>query len=604
MREIKGNIKGIRDSVIAELQKLYDMQSPQLVSQELAVKLADITEYINREISVYITRSGQIIEIAVGDNATVELPSFSGRRGAGRLSGIRCIHTHPGGNPYLSGVDISALKNNKYDAMVAIGVLSPDFTKSELTFGLITGIDSNENYTAECYGPYSIEDAENINFVNTVSTIERILDKQTGTAFLQVMSERAILIGMEWGRNDSLWTVDDSLEELKQLADTAGATVIKKFIQKRPKPDPAFFIGRGKVQELALYAQQENIDLCIFDDELSPAQQRNIESVMGIRILDRTALILDIFAQRARTNEGKLQVELAQLQYTLPRIMGKGLMLSRLGGGIGTRGPGETKLEVDRRRIRDRIAFIKDQIEKVKAVRSLHRSKRKKNNVFEVSLVGYTNAGKSTLLNTLTNSDIYAKDQLFATLDPTTRQLTLPNKQEIIITDTVGFIQRLPHQLIAAFRSTLEVVTEADLLVHVIDVSHELYKEQAAAVHEVLKEIGAESKPVITVYNKIDKLPPDSKLADRLALEEDTVCISAAKKLNLETLQQMIESHLKSKAVEVTLCIPYAETAKAAQLHETANVLEQEYTENGAVMKVILPVEDLEAYNEYILKSE
>lgn len=604
MREIKGNIKGIRDSVIAELQKLYDMQSPQLVSQELAVKLADITEYINREISVYITRSGQIIEIAVGDNATVELPSFSGRRGAGRLSGIRCIHTHPGGNPYLSGVDISALKNNKYDAMVAIGVVSPDFTKSELTFGLITGIDSNENYTAECYGPYSIEDAENINFVNTVSTIERILDKQTGTASLQVMSERAILIGMEWGRNDSLWTVDDSLEELKQLADTAGATVIKKFIQKRSKPDPAFFIGRGKVQELALYAQQENIDLCIFDDELSPAQQRNIESVMGIRILDRTALILDIFAQRARTNEGKLQVELAQLQYTLPRIMGKGLMLSRLGGGIGTRGPGETKLEVDRRRIRDRIAFIKDQIEKVKAVRSLHRSKRKKNNVFEVSLVGYTNAGKSTLLNTLTNSDIYAKDQLFATLDPTTRQLTLPNKQEIIITDTVGFIQRLPHQLIAAFRSTLEVVTEADLLVHVIDVSHELYKEQAAAVHEVLKEIGAETKPVITVYNKIDKLPPDSKLADRLALEEDTVCISAAKKLNLETLQQMIESHLKSKAVEVILCIPYAETAKAAQLHETANVLEQEYTENGAVMKVILPVEDLEAYNEYILKSE
>ena len=604
MREIKGNIKGIRDSVIAELQKLYDMQSPQLVSQELAVKLADITEYINREISVYITRSGQIIEIAVGDNATVELPSFSGRRGAGRLSGIRCIHTHPGGNPYLSGVDISALKNNKYDAMVAIGVVSPDFTKSELTFGLITGIDSNGNYTAECYGPYSIEDAENINFVNTVSTIERILDKQTGTASLQVMSERAILIGMEWGRNDSLWTVDDSLEELKQLADTAGATVIKKFIQKRPKPDPAFFIGRGKVQELALYAQQENIDLCIFDDELSPAQQRNIESVMGIRILDRTALILDIFAQRARTNEGKLQVELAQLQYTLPRIMGKGLMLSRLGGGIGTRGPGETKLEVDRRRIRDRIAFIKDQIEKVKAVRSLHRSKRKKNNVFEVSLVGYTNAGKSTLLNTLTNSDIYAKDQLFATLDPTTRQLTLPNKQEIIITDTVGFIQRLPHQLIAAFRSTLEVVTEADLLVHVIDVSHELYKEQAAAVHEVLKEIGAETKPVITVYNKIDKLPPDSKLTDRLALEEDTVCISAAKKLNLEVLQQMIETHLKSKAVEVTLCIPYAETAKAAQLHETAKVLEQEYTENGAVMKVILPVEDLEAYNEYILKSE
>ncbi len=604
MREISGNKKGIRDSVLAELQKLYDIQSPQLVSPELALKLADITEYINREISVYITRSGQIINIAIGDNATVELPSFNGRRGAGRLSGIRCIHTHPGGNPNLSGVDISALKNNKYDAMVAIGVTAPDFTQSTLTFGLITGIDSNENYTAECYGPYTIEEVENINFVNTVATIERILDKQTGASSLQVTSERAILVGMEWGRNDSLWTVEDSLEELKQLADTAGATVIKKFIQKRPKPDSAFYIGRGKVQELALYAQQENIDLCIFDDELSPAQQRNIEGVMGIRILDRTALILDIFAQRARTNEGKLQVELAQLQYTLPRIMGKGLMLSRLGGGIGTRGPGETKLEVDRRRIRDRIAFIKEQIEKVKSVRTLHRTNRKKNNIFEVSLVGYTNAGKSTLLNTLTDSDIYAKDQLFATLDPTTRQFTLPNKQEIILTDTVGFIQRLPHQLIAAFRSTLEVVTEADLLVHVIDVSHELYKEQAAAVHEVLKEIAAETKPVITVYNKIDKLPPESKLAERLSQEEDTVCISAVKRLNLEALQQQIEKHLKSKAVEVTLEIPYAESAKAARLHETANVISQEYTEQGTLLKVIIPVEDMEIYNEYIVKSE
>ena len=380
--------------------------------------------------------------------------------------------------------------------------------------------------------------------------------------------------------------------------------VLGQMIQNLERPNTATLIGKGKVEELAEMAKNMEADTVIFNDELTGMQLRNLEDAGEVRVIDRTILILDIFASRATSKEGKLQVELAQLAFRMPRLTGFGKSLSRLGGGIGTRGPGETKLEVDRRRIRDRIAFIKDQIEKVKAVRSLHRSKRKKNNVFEVSLVGYTNAGKSTLLNTLTNSDIYAKDQLFATLDPTTRQLTLPNKQEIIITDTVGFIQRLPHQLIAAFRSTLEVVTEADLLVHVIDVSHELYKEQAAAVHEVLKEIGAETKPVITVYNKIDKLPPDSKLADRLALEEDTVCISAAKKLNLESLQQMLESHLRSKAVEVTLCIPYAETAKAAQLHETANVLEQEYTENGAVMKVILPVEDLEAYNEYILKSE
>ena len=600
MREIKGNIKGIRDSVIAELQKLYDMQSPQLVSQELAVKLADITEYINREISVYITRSGQIIEIAVGDNATVELPSFSGRRGAGRLSGIRCIHTHPGGNPYLSGVDISALKNNKYDAMVAIGVISPDFTKSELTFGLITGIDSNENYTAECYGQYSIEDAENINFVNTVSTIERILDKQTGTASLQVMSERAILIGMEWGRNDSLWTVDDSLEELKQLADTAGATVIKKFIQKRPKPDPAFFIGRGKVQELALYAQQENIDLCIFDDELSPAQQRNIESVMGIRILDRTALILDIFAQRARTNEGKLQVELAQLQYTLPRIMGKGLALSRLGGGIGTRGPGETKLEVDRRRIRDRIAYIKECIGKVKSVRTLHRAGRAKASVPTVSLVGYTNAGKSTLLNTLTNSDIYAQDQLFATLDPTTRQLDLPNKQQAILTDTVGFIQRLPHQLVAAFQSTLEEVVQSDVLLHVIDVSHELYKEQAAAVYQVLDELGAKDKTIITVYNKIDKLPPDSGLAERLSKEENSICISAKARYNLDGLLALIAENLKLKAVEESFLVPYSDSAAVGRLHDAGTVLEQEYLAEGTLLKVLLDAEQVQQFAKYL----
>lgn len=589
MREIKGNIKGIRDSVIAELQKLYDMQSPQLVSQELAVKLADITEYINREISVYITRSGQIIEIAVGDNATVELPSFSGRRGAGRLSGIRCIHTHPGGNPYLSGVDISALKNNKYDAMVAIGVVSPDFTKSELTFGLITGIDSNENYTAECYGPYSIEDAENINFVNTVSTIERILDKQTGTASLQVMSERAILIGMEWGRNDSLWTVDDSLEELKQLADTAGATVIKKFIQKRPKPDPAFFIGRGKVQELALYAQQENIDLCIFDDELSPAQQRNIESVMGIRILDRTALILDIFAQRARTNEGKLQVELAQLQYTLPRIMGKGLMLSRLGGGIGTRGPGETKLEVDRRRIRDRIAFIKDQIEKVKAVRSLHRSKRKKNNVFEVSLVGYTNAGKSTLLNKLTDAGVLSENKLFATLDPTTRSMELPNGEKVLLTDTVGFIRKLPHNLIEAFKSTLEEAKYADIIVHVVDVSNPDYEQQMSTVYATLKQLGVEGKPVITLFNKCDVLPEKPAAKDLHA--DYTYNISAIRGNGLEAFKECIQEIILKSRIRIERVFPYSEAGKIQLIRQFGQLESEEYTEDGIKVLAYVPKE-------------
>ena len=608
MSEILGNLKGIRNSVIEELKTLYDMKlsSGQLLSAELALKLADITDFINREVSVYITRSGQIIKVVVGSNETVELPAVEGRRGSSRLSGIRCVHTHPSGAPALSGVDISALKANRFDCMVAIGVTSPYYAESTLGFGMIVGLDENEQYIVENYGPLTMEEAESIYFPNLVTTVERILEKQTSSTSLAQAQERAVLVGMEYnGMLNTLgWTIEDSVEELKQLADTAGAQVVAKFMQKRPKPDPAFFIGKGKVQELALFVQQENIDLCIFDDELSPAQQRNIEQAMGIRVLDRTALILDIFAQRARTNEGKLQVELAQLQYNLPRIMGKGLSLSRLGGGIGTRGPGETKLEVDRRRIRDRIAYIKECIGKVKSVRTLHRAGRNKASVPTVSLVGYTNAGKSTLLNTLTNSDIYAKDQLFATLDPTTRQLDLPNKQQAILTDTVGFIQRLPHQLVAAFQSTLEEVVEADVLLHVIDVSHELYKEQSNAVYHVLEQIGAKDKTIITVYNKIDKLPEDSTLPARLAQEENSICISAKRGLNLDKLLELIAENLKLKAVEEYFLIPYSESAVAAKLHNVGTVLEQEYLAEGTKLKVRLDATQLNEFEKYLSKGE
>ena len=608
MSEILGNLKGIRNSVIEELKTLYDMKltSGQLLSAELALKLADITDFINREISVYITRSGQIIKVVVGSNETVELPAVEGRRGSSRLSGIRCVHTHPNGAPSLSGVDISALKSNRFDCMVAIGVTSPYYAESTLGFGMIVGVDENEQFIVENYGPLTMAEAENIYFPNLVNTVERILDKQTSSTSLAQAQERAVLVGMEYnGMLNTLgWTIEDSVEELKQLADTAGAQVVARFLQKRPKPDPAFFIGKGKVQELALFVQQENVDLCIFDDELSPAQQRNIEQAMGIRVLDRTALILDIFAQRARTNEGKLQVELAQLQYNLPRIMGKGLSLSRLGGGIGTRGPGETKLEVDRRRIRDRIAYIKECIGKVKSVRTLHRASRNKASVPTVSLVGYTNAGKSTLLNTLTNSDIYAKDQLFATLDPTTRQLDLPDKQQAILTDTVGFIQRLPHQLVAAFQSTLEEVIEADVLLHVIDVSHELYKEQSNAVYHVLEQIGAKDKTIITVYNKIDKLPEDSALPARLAQEENSVCISAKAGLNLDKLLEMIAENLKMKAVEEYFLIPYSDSAIVAKLHSAGTVLEQEYLAEGTQLKVRLDANQLGEFEKYLSKGE
>lgn len=602
--EIYGNLKGIRNSVIDELKTFYDIriEGGSLLNTELAMRMADVTDFINREVSVYLSRSGQVLAVAVGNDQSVELPPVEGRRGTSRLSGVRCVHTHPNGNPNLSGVDISALKNNRFDAMVAIGVTSPNFSESVLTFGMITGIDDNEQYEVECYGTLTPTEAEGIFFPNLVATVERILDKQSGSASLAQGTERAIIVGMEYGGGASIigWSAEDSLEELKQLADTAGAEVVARFLQKRPKPDPAFFIGRGKVQELALYVQQENVDLCIFDDELSPAQQRNIEQAMGVRVLDRTALILDIFAQRAHTNEGKLQVELAQLQYTLPRIMGKGLSLSRLGGGIGTRGPGETKLEVDRRRIRDRIAYIKGCISKVKNVRTLQRSGRAKASVPTVSLVGYTNAGKSTLLNTLTNSDIYAQDQLFATLDPTTRQLDLPNKQQAILTDTVGFIQRLPHQLVAAFQSTLEEVVEADVLLHVIDVSHELYKEQANAVYHVLEELGAKEKTIITVYNKIDKLPEGSALAERLAREENSICISAKARLNLDGLLALIAENLKLKSVEESFLVPYSDSAAVSRLHEAGTVLEQEYLAEGTLLKVRMEAEQVQEFEKYL----
>lgn len=606
--EVLGNLKGVRNSTLEELQSIYELKlaSGQLLTGELAVKMAKVTQFINREISVYVSRSGQIMSVAVGDSGTVDLPGVEGaRRGTSRLSGVRCIHTHPGGNPALSGVDISALKSNRFDAMIAIGVPEGDAKDAIVTFGMIVGVDESEQFVVENEGPFTLEEAENIYFPNLVAMVERILANQNGTASMAKEQERAILVAMEYNNMPSTlgWTMEDSIEELKQLADTAGAEVVAKFMQKRPKPDPGYFIGRGKVQELALYVQQENIDLCIFDDELSPAQQRNIEQAMGIRVLDRTALILDIFAQRARTNEGKLQVELAQLQYAMPRIMGKGLTLSRLGGGIGTRGPGESKLEVDRRRIRDRIAYLKECIEKVKNVRVLHRAGRDKANVPIVSLVGYTNAGKSTLLNTLTNSDIYVKDQLFATLDPTMRQLNLPDKQEAVLTDTVGFIQRLPHQLVAAFRSTLEEVVEADILLHVIDVSHELYKEQSNAVYQVLEQIGAKDKTIITVYNKIDRLPEDSALVERLSKEENSICISAKAGINLDKLLDLIVTNLKMKAVEEYFIIPYDASAVAARLHAVGTVLEQEYLAEGTKLKVRLGTEQLGEFEKYIAKN-
>ena len=607
MREILGNKEGLKSNIITSLEKLYDLPVPswQLLSAEMAVEMARITSLIHREINVFLDRKGKVLTVVVGDNHTVALPDLQGRRGSGRLSGIRCIHTHPAGNPQLSGVDMSALRNNKYDVMAAIGVNEEKPETSVLNFAVLTGRNNDGQYAVQEFGSLKPSDLENLFLPNIISSAEKLLAPVDDDKTLEQRPEWAMLISLDYGKSDTLWTQEDSLEELRQLAETAGAVVKAKFFQKRPKPDPGYFIGRGKVQELALFAQQEDIDVCIFDEELSPAQQRNLEQALGIKVLDRTALILDIFAQRARTNEGKLQVELAQMQYTLPRIMGQGLSLSRLGGGIGTRGPGETKLETDRRTIRDRIAYIKDSIDKMQNVRKLHRAKRSKNQIPSISLVGYTNAGKSTLLNVLTRSEVYARDQLFATLDPTTRQLRLPDKRQAILTDTVGFIQRLPHQLVAAFKSTLEETLDADLLLHIVDVSHPLYKEQSEAVYKVLAEIGAQDKPVLCVYNKIDKLGPESSgLLEQLQHRQDTICISAKQQIGLEELLTAITSHLKLKSIELKLLIPYSDSAAAARMHVIGTVLSEEYSDQGTVMLVRVDTADAGQCEKYLIKGQ
>lgn len=382
---------------------------------------------------------------------------------------------------------------------------------------------------------------------------------------------------------------EESLEELQALAEAAGALVLERILQERSAPDPAFFVGSGKVEALRLLAEAAELDLCIFDDELSPGQQRNLENKVGCKILDRTQLILDIFAHRARTREGKLQVELAQLNYLLPRLAGKGTILSRLGAGIGTRGPGETKLETDRRRIRNRIALLRRELDRVGTQRQLQRVKRQGVPLPIVALVGYTNAGKSTLFNCMTRAGTTESNRLFATLDPLLRRLTLPNSLDIILSDTVGFVRKLPHDIVAAFRATLEEVQEADLLLHVVDVSNPRWEEQAAAVTDVLRALQVQNTPVIVVCNKVDLLPgAEGEFTKRLAAQGG-VPLSAKKGTGLTALLMRIEKALESFTIRVELRIPYDKADLLPRLHAQGRVTSEVYEENSIKVQVELP---------------
>jgi GTP-binding protein HflX len=425
--------------------------------------------------------------------------------------------------------------------------------------------------------------------------------------------DRALLVGVDLPDEQKVLSLENSLTELRRLADTAGFEVVGQVTQKLNHPNPKTFIGTGKVKEVKLIADDLLADVILFDDELSPRHQRELEELMrqDIRIIDRTALILDIFAQHANTREGALQVELAQYEYRLPRLTRAWTHLVRQAGGgggrtggtagVGLRGPGETQLEVDRREIRRRISHLKDELEKVRAHRQRYRSRRKESNIPTVSLVGYTNAGKSTLLNQLSDADVYVANKLFATLDPTTRRVELPDGQQVLLTDTVGFIQKLPTTLVAAFRATLEEIAEADLLLHVVDVTHPHALAQAEAVHDTLEFINAEGIPSIPVLNKIDRLSNPDKAQLALNSFPNAVAISALRGDGISELLQTIKSRLFESYEPVEVEIPYNLGGLISLFHEEGQVNQIENRYEGVLIQGRLPVRHLTKYKPYLV---
>lgn len=382
---------------------------------------------------------------------------------------------------------------------------------------------------------------------------------------------RAILAAADLGEYDA----EASMKELKELAKTAGAEVVAQIVQKLPAPNPATLLGEGKIQELKETAAQLNADLVIFDCELTASRIRNIEDILNVRVIDRTMLILDIFAGRAVTNEGKLQVELAQLKYRLPRLAGIGASMSRLGGGIGTRGPGETRLETDRRHIRSRIDKLEENLKELEKRREFSRSRRKKDNVLTAAIVGYTNAGKSTLLNNLAGADVLAENKLFATLDLTSRGIELPDGRTVIVTDTVGLIRRLPHNLVEAFKSTLEEAASADIILHVIDISDSEAAEKTDTTRQLLAELGCGDIPVINVLNKCDLLQND------IPESKDTVKICAKTGEGFDRLLKAISENLRETSKRIRLLLPYERAGLASKIREQGKIFSEEYAENG-----------------------
>ena len=586
---IYGNIDGIKKSALEELEELYKAKTvkDEVCSSSILETIARVSNFIEREVSVAIDRRGNTVSVAVGDSTSVEIPTLDIREK--KLAGVRIIHTHPNGFSNLSAMDISALLKLKLDAIVAVGITDAGIT--DFSLGMLTVIDDVLDYEENQHLTY--EEISKIHILNKIAYVDSLIKEKD---IVEDEGEKAILVGTD---------TRESLEELKELTKACDIPVLDSVFQSRNKIDAAFYIGRGKVLEIAQLRQKLRANVVIFDDELSGSQVRNLEAVIGAKVIDRTTLILEIFARRARSREAKIQVELAQLKYRSSRLQGLGTVLSRTGGGIGTKGPGEKKLEIDRRHIKEEIYDLNAELKKIKKIRETQREKRNKESIPKVSLVGYTNAGKSTLRNALCDvaaqkevqgkEKVFEADMLFATLDITTRAIILNNKGVITLTDTVGFVRKLPHDLVEAFKSTLEEVIYADLLCHVVDASSDSALEQIKAVEEVLTELNAMDKETILVLNKIDKADEELLEEIREAVKDyNTIEISAKEGINLDSLLAEIEEKLPYKMKKCEFLIPYDRADIGSFLHRNGRVLEEDYQENGTFMVVEV---DEESYN-------
>ncbi|NLO97691.1 MAG: GTPase HflX [Peptococcaceae bacterium] len=594
MKEVHGANQGLKKSIRLELANLYNLAVPQeqLWSLELVEKVSYLSSLINKEIALYLDRQGRVVDVSIGNHRSVTLAQVEGKRNPQRLAGIRCLHTHPNGSGNLSAIDINTLKKLRLDAMIAVGI------KGEQAQELFTGIiDPEQPEEVKIFGPDRPDKTDFSDLNRLIEQADRQLRRISEDN--KSPQERAILVGINSIGSGGSSEAEIALAELEELAKTAGAQVIGKIIQKQSSLNSTTVITQGKLEELQFMVQASNANLVIMEAELSGTQQRNLEEALGCKVLSRTALILDIFAQRARSKEGKLQVELAQLEYMLPRLSGTGTALSRLGGGIGTRGPGETKLETNRRHIRARISHLKRELAAISKQRNTLRQNRQKNDIPLVSLVGYTNAGKSTLLNTLCSTQVLAEDKLFATLDTTIRRLPLPSGRTVLMADTVGFIRRLPPGLLAAFKSTLEEVVLADLILIVADASDPQVEDQIRIVDEILIELKAEDKPTLIALNKIDRLATKNPLSLSLPGNRKVIEISALTGQGLELLKETIENILFGRRIRVKLLIPYDKGKILALLHNHSKVLQETYTEQGVLLEVEMEKSQLKGFAEY-----